>query len=262
MPGQKTADETLIEPLIALERLPARTSPPTKKIAIFSTQRSGSTHFCNLLGSSHEFGVPREWLNQRALDLYLKNRRAENLHFPDFMRDVLFKTATPNGVFSINIQMNQYIHWRERGFDLLAIGFDKIFYLSRRDKVAQAFSFAKAIATDQWMSNQAPRRNISPNAITNSLILHSLYAFSKWEEYYNLHVSQFVDKAYLYEDIVEDSSIVQSVFRECGLECREPEKLSSSIKVQRTDEDDLRIREFRNYLAELSEGVSECSPCD
>lgn len=248
MPVLKTADELLVEPLVALEARPARTSPPTKKIAIFSTQRSGSTHFCNLLASSNEFGEPREWLNQRALDLYLKSRKIEHLHFPDFLRDVLFKTTTPNGVFSINVQMNQYIHWREKGFDLLSIGFDKVFYLQRRDRIAQAFSFTKAIATDQWMSHQAPKRHVPPDAITNSLILHSLYAFSTWEEYYNAYVSRHVSKIYFYEDIVENIGIVQSVFRECGLNCAEPERLRSPIRVQHTDEDDHRIREFRKYL--------------
>ncbi|MEN6542481.1 Stf0 family sulfotransferase [Parvibaculum sp.] len=248
MLGQKTAEELFIEPLAELESRPSRPWPPTKKIAIFSIQRSGSTHFCNLLGSSNEFGEPREWLNQRALDLYLKSRNIKHLHFPDFLRDVLFKTTTPNGVFSINVQMNQYIHWRERGFDLLSIGFDKVFYLQRRDRIAQAFSFTKALATDQWMAHQAPKREVPPAAIENSLILHALYSFSKWEEYYNRHVAHCVDRTYFYEDLVEDAGIVQSVFRECGLECREPEKLSSSVKVQRTDEDDLRIRQFRNYL--------------
>jgi LPS sulfotransferase NodH len=248
MPVQKTAEELFIEPLADLERRPARALPPSKKIAIFSMQRSGSTHFCRMLGSSNEFGEPREWLNQRALDVYLKSRNIEHLHFPDFLRDVLFKTTTPNGVFSINIQMNQYIHCREKGFDLLSMGFDKVFYLQRRDRIAQAFSFTKALATDQWMSHQKPKREVPSRAITNSLILYALYSFSKWEEYYRMHVASHVDRTYVYEDVVEDPSIVQSVFRECGLERPEIDGLSSSIKVQHTDEDADRIEQFRKYL--------------
>ena len=44
---------------------------PSRKIAIFSTPRSGSTHFCNALSNTQTIGEPLVWFNNRFFENYL-----------------------------------------------------------------------------------------------------------------------------------------------------------------------------------------------
>lgn len=240
-----------IASLLALENLPLRGTQPTKKIAILSTPRCGSTYFCGMLASTGLFGRPNEWFDPQTLKTYLRHRNIASFNVADYARELLLKTPTDNGVFSVNIHVGQYVYWRTQAFDLLSLGFDKIFYLRRRDQVAQAYSFAKAVATDQWKSSQERRRHKTPDDILDGDILRALALQSQWNGYYDAHLARHVDREFHYEDFAGNSDIFRTLLRDCGVEGADNIRFTTATEVQRTDDDLRRIRAFKAYLQTL-----------
>lgn len=77
------------------------------------------------------------------------NHKAFN--FQNYLDFVLKKTTSLNGIFAVNFHVDQYQNLlRNHRIDLFKLNFDRVYYLSRRDKLGQALSLTKAIITDQW----------------------------------------------------------------------------------------------------------------
>src|SRR5215470_9144261 len=151
--ARPSVNDWYVEQFRELDRRPARRSGPAKRIAILSTPRSGSTFFCESLAGTGLFGKPEEWLNPRRVEACRQLRGGETINLGDYLGYVLNRTTSDNGVFSIKIQIDQYQSWKDqKNFDPFDLRFDAVFYVYRRDKVAQAHSYAKAVMTDQWRS--------------------------------------------------------------------------------------------------------------
>jgi trehalose 2-sulfotransferase len=153
---------------------------------VCATQRSGSTLLCELLRATEVAGVPDEFFERlRGTGLARQPRQyfedpsvqdiAEQLtptvpgrpeqpgEFEPWLRYVLQRGTTPNGVFGAKMMWNYLDEFRLRmaelpGLDDLSFNERlqavfprlKIIFIRRRDKVAQAVSLWKAIQTQQW----------------------------------------------------------------------------------------------------------------
>ena len=153
---------------------------------ICATQRSGSTLLCELLRATDVAGVPDEYFERlRATGLPRQPREyfedpfvrdiADRLpattpgrseqpgEFEQWLRYVLRRGTTPNGVFAAKMMWNYLDDFKQRMAELPGLGalsFNemleavfprlKIVFIRRRDKVAQAVSLWKAIQTQQW----------------------------------------------------------------------------------------------------------------
>lgn len=230
---------------------------PKKKICILSTPRSGSTYFCKMLESTTRFGRPEEWLSPMALEVYFKRLGTSRFDLRRHLHNVLTRTASENGVFSINMQLRQFIHWKTHGFDPLSMGFDRIIYLERKDKISQAYSLAKARLTDQWYSTQTAKQDYDPKNITNAMILEALHSIGGWEDYFETHLAARTDMLIAYEELIARPSILDDVLQLCGVEASVDHDPASPTSIQRTDGDVQRIGAFRAYLGLPTKGMAD-----
>lgn len=221
---------------------------PRKKVAIISTPRCGSTFFCESLASTGSFGYPAEWMNPRYINAYIRTCKPKTANLAEYLRFIADRTMSPNGIFSVNFHVDQYIYWQKRGIDLLTLNFDKIYRLQRKDKLAQALSYAKAIATDQWRSTDHPPEDRPVSRITTAMIIGALHQISVWDEFYDSHLARLVHKSYWYEDYLADSSYFCDALRDCGIEPKGINDFSCSVKIQRVTSDQTIISDLEKYL--------------
>jgi len=243
----KTTRERLYDLFVELGQLP--NSPiPTRKIAIISTPRCGSKFFCYSLASTGRFGRPLEWMNVDYVNAYARVFGLENVDLTNYFQFVLMKTTSGNGVFALNFHVQHYLNWRRKKIDLLSLGYDKIYYLYRKNKFEQAISLAKARLSDQWSSRAKPVRNVSVETINNSDILAALYDISRQDEYYKVNLAKHVQREYCYEDFTASDSLFRDVLTDNGIEHQDIQKFTSGISVQRAESDAQKIRDLMSYL--------------
>jgi trehalose 2-sulfotransferase len=131
-------------------------SPPLRKsFIVASSYRCGSTYFCSQLWKTGVLGAPAEYLNMgggRMLRLVME-RRLEATSPEDYFAKLMACRTSSNGVFGLKA----HYHHFERALDwcpsMIALLSPVIYiYVSRRDKIAQAVSMARAIQTNRWTS--------------------------------------------------------------------------------------------------------------
>lgn len=234
------------------EKLAAKSpyrNSPCKKIAIISTPRCGSTFICESLSKSGKFGDPSEWLNPRRMAVYARYFGFSQLHLQNYLEFVMARTVTENGIFTLNFHIDQYMYWKDQNFDPLSLGFDHIIYLYRRDKVAQAYSYAKALVTDQWRSTMEPIQTVEASKISNLQILNALNMQCIWDEIYANHLAQYVRTTFCYEEVVnKPAEYFHDILMACGIDHDDICIFNSGLEVQRREEDQARIEEFHRYL--------------
>lgn len=117
---------------------------------IFFTGRCGSTLLTRLIKDTHLAGDPNEFFNIG----YVKTYSPMPLHA--YLAEIV-RTTSSNGFFGLEID---WIHLRFLDYILDFAGIfppekTTFFYMTRRDIVAQAWSFASAKATGVWQSYRA-----------------------------------------------------------------------------------------------------------
>lgn len=178
---------------------------PEKKILLLSIPRSGSSWICDQLRLTETFGTPDEWFNTSYFQVYNELFRNGKTKIDEYIKFLFDTTVTANGVFSIKIHISQFQFWRAMGFEPLSLGFDRIFFLYRIDKIAQAVSLATSEITDIWLQNdqlESPEDFILPkNAFINAL--SNIY---RQETEFASMYSDMVDGNFAYEDVVGPDS--------------------------------------------------------
>ena len=246
-PVPQSLDQRLDELFEKLLHASETSEQPRKKVAIISTPRCGSKFFCESLASTRSFGYPAEWMNPSYINAYIRTLKPTAPNLAEYLDFVVRRTTSTNGIFSLNFHVDQYMYWQKLGFDLFTMNFDKIYRLQRKDKLAQALSYAKATATGQWRSSDRQIQNRSVNQVTTSMIIGALHKISLWDEFYDSHLARFVDKSYWYEDYLADASKFHNVLQDCGIEY-EGINFSCDVKIQRVAGDETMIEELEKYL--------------
>jgi LPS sulfotransferase NodH len=245
-----SVNDWYIEQFRDLDRRPDRRSGPVKKIVVLSTPRSGSTLFCDSLAATGLFGRPEEWLNPRRVEACGRLRGLETLNLGEYLGYVLNKTTSDNGVFSMKIQIDQYKAWKEgRNYDPLDLRFDTVFYVHRRDKVAQAHSYAKALRTDQWRSYFESKPGSADQPVARSATANALLQIVAWEEFYEANLSRRVNRTYCYEDIAGDDGFVRRALEDCGIAPAGALDGKPTTVVQRGKADLEEIEAFKRYIS-------------
>jgi LPS sulfotransferase NodH len=134
-------------------------TPVRFRYAIVSQQRTGSSWLCSLLANTEYFGVPAEYLNPRSVPQMRKRLlgssgdTSDKLPLKTYMQAVERVRTSSLGIFGIKIQPNQLARMFGDKPDAMTSflgSFDRLIFLTRQDKLAQAVSGAISQATDRW----------------------------------------------------------------------------------------------------------------
>jgi LPS sulfotransferase NodH len=120
---------------------------------IAALPRSGSTAFCLDLWRTGLLGAPLEYTNLALIEHEPRWKtllRRETLFWQELQR---LRTG-PNGVFSYKFFVMQYVELLSNKPKLLPlIAPTHVVYFTRKDQVAQAISYSKAMRSDAWFAN-------------------------------------------------------------------------------------------------------------
>lgn len=212
--------------------------------AVASVPRSGSTLLCRLLWDTGRVGAPKEYLNPtqvRDWEVRLGSTawtrwrhraltgRAVGLAgrgwWPDArLRDLLDRVrgrrTGPTGWFGLKIHHHHLRHWfLDRGRDPEApewLGPTRWVRIRRRDRVAQAVSWTRALQTHAWAAEHRPRARprYRRRAIARRLV--AIEAQERgWDAYLSARGHEPVEL--VYEDLVADpAAAVRAVLTALG----------------------------------------------
>jgi hypothetical protein len=90
MNKKSNTDELILNIIEKIDKAQRKNINPIRKIAIFSTPRSGSTYFCDLLSQTKIIGEPREWFNERFIRAYGRYFNKENIKLWRYTSEGIF----------------------------------------------------------------------------------------------------------------------------------------------------------------------------
>ncbi|MEX1110141.1 MAG: Stf0 family sulfotransferase [Dongiaceae bacterium] len=163
---------------------------------VFSQQRTGSTLLTESLVETGQAGVPAEYLNPdfgRALwQRVAKGRPWAVKPYMDYLRR---RRTTANGVFGFKTHFSQ-LEWavkdRRRMHDFVQ-GFDRIVLSYRRDKLAQAVSFALAMGGGSWfVTRNRDKRDVPVDSadLRPHRLLKAAVAFMEQEQAQRMMIAE------------------------------------------------------------------------
>jgi len=134
-----------------------------KRYVILASERTGSTYLANrLCNIKNKFGSPSEYLNPRAIELFLprlfekEKKQSPHISQPklvDYLRAIEEIRTTADGFFGIKIQPLWLLKHFENKTDhakKFLHSYDYIIAITRRNKLEQALSYSIASLTDEW----------------------------------------------------------------------------------------------------------------
>lgn len=138
--------------------------PPTRRYLIVTTPRAGSTWLAMTLGATGYAGVPGEYLHPAVMKAYADGRGKPSFDLGGFLAELAPRRTTPNGAFGLKLLAGQTLfslpEKARAAFAAELLGcFDRVIYLQRRDKVAQALSFYVAQQTNHFTMTTAADRD-------------------------------------------------------------------------------------------------------
>jgi len=177
------------------------TSDQSRGYAICTQPRSGSNLLCQYLSSTNRLGHPLEYFNGSG-------RRA--LGMPDYPDDPHLQVqfirtigATPNGVYALKLFAYQLdlvspvLRWTALLPNL------KFVCLERRDLLAQAISWVRAMQTSQFRSTQPAQGVASYDGVAvRERLLAIMRERARWEVYFAR--TGLAPLRITYEDVVAD----------------------------------------------------------
>jgi trehalose 2-sulfotransferase len=194
--------------------------PVSNSYLICTSHRSGSNLLCEVLTKTGLAGTPQEYFYQGFYPHWFKTFGVT--HFPDYLRQVVASTATPNGVFGAKLMGDQYFtdfveqvrqlprfqNTKPTTAEMLSDCFPNLTYiwLTRRNVVRQAISLSRAIQTGIWRAaqipGQDPQKTIKYDLIDiNNCILNITLQQTSWQEYFSR--SGITPLTVVYEDFIE-----------------------------------------------------------
>jgi trehalose 2-sulfotransferase len=213
---------------------------------VAATARSGSNYLCSLL-TNNRVGAPREHFNGWLLRSAFARAIASGQSTEKFAAEIRDQTKPPFATKILSSFIETMLANSERHLelhDLLAELYPKARYvfLSRRDKVEQAISRARAEATNEWFrrADQAVARRrkkvkpIKPDAI-HTLLLTIQREELEWRRFFAR--SRVKPLEVVYEDLCTDpAATLARIGRFLVGPSFEVRTLATSLVVQRDAE--------------------------
>ena len=207
IPGSENYEpkQTHIDMFKALVAQPDDTRGLEQSLLILSTPRCGSTLFCEALNSSRQLGVADEWLNYEYFSTWTFVLDLDHFDLQEYINWIARKTMRNTGVLVLNWHIGQVIGMNnDFGLGLQSLDFKRIIYLSRRDKIAQAVSLAKAVSTGQFRSYEAATEIAD---LSFPKIAKALKNIIDFDTFAHTTLHQFIDFEWVYEDFKQIGSV-------------------------------------------------------
>ena len=174
---------------------PVEIVQPQASYFVCGTPRCGSWFLCGLLAGTAVAGRPHEWFWQ---DTRASLMRAWGVAgFDAYVELVLAAGTTPNGVFGAKVMWG---HLPE----LSPFPQPRFVWLRRRDRLAQAVSFAKAIQTGHWHGwDPAPKAEPVFNAGAIEALIHEVDEHECcWADWFGARSVEALELSF--EDLLSD----------------------------------------------------------
>jgi LPS sulfotransferase NodH len=201
------------------------TAPLRKSFIIASLPRSGSQLLASELWKTGLLGAPCEYLFP-AYDMRPMMNRLKATSPADYIAKLLACRTSRNGVFGMNVHI-QHFNGFLRGYpDLPDVLAPLTFiYTTRRNKIAQAVSMAKAYQTSAWTSQMKSNPSVKYDRKLIETCLQDLDQQEQgWEQWFaSNNVTPF---RVVYEDLAADRpGTVRSILELLGVQDDEPEAI-------------------------------------
>ena len=234
------------------ERLDFRHSTQFQKSYIIgSSYRSGSTFLCWQLWQTGVLGAPCEYFSP-GLVLGVLMKRFNVFTSKDYVKKLMERRTSQNGVLGMKEHFHYFAAFLKDFPELLdVLSPVNYIYISRRDKVAQAVSMAKAIQTNWWSSRmeEGPRPPLKydRDMISNCLKEIDLQdaGWLRWFDSKKISPHQLV-----YEDMIADTpGTVRGIMKLLDVEKDPPSEVKVPPAEKQSDETNTEwIKRFEEEL--------------
>lgn len=224
-----------------------------KKYFLLSTPRTGSTGLSYALENAG-LGLPFEWFNPAYMNEAASVYGVQQMDMGTYCHLILVGTCNERTrAFGAKVHAGQYQQLLGRGFDLLSLGFDKIYYIERADKLKQAYSLAKGAKSGFWTKETELRANFDPSSVapvTPAEFAVALTQITAECEYADRTFQNIIARTFSYDDITGPGlgPLVQSIASDLSIseDVKVPEL---STRRQSGERDDNNLRSILSYLS-------------
>jgi LPS sulfotransferase NodH len=188
-------------------------------------------------------GRPLEWFNPIHRGAYLSETRAELFSITSYVAELIRGATTPNGVFGAKVHVEHYTELLAQGYDVLRLGFDKVYYIRRRSRLAQAYSIAKAAKTGFWSKSAEEEAGLVTHLdvpISTHELIQGLATIATQLSVYKSVLRPHVTRTFVYEDVLSAGPevLVRSVAADLNMPLR---RIPSRFATRKqSDESDAR----------------------
>ena len=191
---------------------------PSRCYLICTTPRSGSSLLCDILRGTQLAGQPNEYFYDGAYPFFFEQFKVST--FSNYFPKILAATTTQNGVFGAKFMTYYFFDFVDRvrqlpayqnrtltTAELLGDLFPNLKYLwlTRRNKVRQAVSYARASQSNVWHHYDEQPAEVANVKLTRKHINDTMQAITLqeaiWQEYFS--EAGIVPLTLVYEDFCE-----------------------------------------------------------
>lgn len=238
MPDEATRFDSWLDAPVGPGALPA------KSYLVCTTERSGSTHFCDLLRSTGKLGQPHEyfsaWMMQR---LGRPHRFGTVTEHAELVRTL---GCTANGIHGAKV-FRYTMDMLGAGAVMAAMGQPTILFLERMDLIGQAVSYARSAITRAFHAGEAEARVPEYDGLVIRTYLERLIrdnaAWRLWfarQGITPLHIA--------YEDLIANpQAVIDRVARALGVDG--PVPIKNEVLQVRVQRDSLNAEWRARFLA-------------
>jgi LPS sulfotransferase NodH len=144
---------------------------PRLSYLICSIPRSGSSFLCELLASTGIAGAPTEFFHPDKMARLKRRWGIDTME--EYLRALLARKTSPNGVFGAKAHWGQYEPAFGEADPRRLFPNVRVIFITRRDHLRQAVSWVRALQTLHWAATDRPRveraAEFDPDHITRKL---------------------------------------------------------------------------------------------
>jgi LPS sulfotransferase NodH len=223
---------------------------PHASFLVCSIPRSGSSLLCELLAGTGLAGVPAEFFHPNKMAALQGRWGVDELD--DYLRELLARKTSPNGVFGTKAHWAQYRALFGESDPRTVFPGLRLVFITRRDRLRQAVSWVRAQQTLKWATAESPRVE-RPEAYDYDHIAQKLRRIDREEKVWESLFSRYGIEPYrvVYEDFVEEQErTVRAVLDQLGVAAPADLHLPPPVLARQADQ---RSDEWvERYLAEAS----------
>jgi LPS sulfotransferase NodH len=203
---------------------------------VCSVPRSGSSLLCELLTGTGIAGAPAEFLHPDKRAALSARWGVETLD--EYVRELLARKTSPNGVFGIKAHWGQYQPALGETDPREVFPNARVVLITRRDRLRQAVSWVRALQTNKWVDRDRPRVE-RPAAFDYEHITRKLRRIDREERFWESLCERYgiTPHRVVYEELIADrEQVVRSVLEAVGVELRAELRLPAPVLGPQADE--------------------------